>query len=180
LAPATARITGRVERRDNAGANQASPPGNYKPSRPKPALSNAAITQTKLAQTSGSAPSLLGQFRAWEPDHGVSFGVHEHTDTPGRWDSRHPPRDRPLSPPPPSRSCPDPRDIPGDFPTGSSAHPFGDTDAMGHTNSRVPRSAARMNWEAATGEAFALVTQGRVADRRDPRDLPGRPTSASC
>jgi acyl-CoA thioester hydrolase len=60
---------------------------------------------------------------------------------------------------------PDPRDIPGDFPHRFPVIiRFGDTDAMGHTNNSrfltFCESARLDYWEAATGEAFALVTHG--------------------
>ena len=60
---------------------------------------------------------------------------------------------------------PDPRDLPGDFPHRFEVMiRFGDTDAMGHTNNSrfltFCESARLDYWEAATGEAFALVTHG--------------------
>jgi acyl-CoA thioester hydrolase len=60
---------------------------------------------------------------------------------------------------------PDPRDLPGDFPHRFPVIiRFGDTDAMGHTNNSrfltFCESARLDYWEAATGEAFALVTHG--------------------
>jgi acyl-CoA thioester hydrolase len=60
---------------------------------------------------------------------------------------------------------PDPRDLPGDFAHRMEVEVrFGDTDAMGHANNSrfltYCESARIAYWEAATGEAFALVTHG--------------------
>lgn len=59
----------------------------------------------------------------------------------------------------------DARDLAGDFPHRFEVRiRFGDTDAMGHTNNSrfltFCESSRIDYWEAATGEAFALVTHG--------------------
>lgn len=80
----------------------------------------------------------------------------------------HSPHEPAATPPPPRLRIevpPDPRDLPGEYPHRFEVEVrFGDTDAMGHANNSrfltYCESARIAYWEAATGEAFALVTHG--------------------